>query len=123
MKIPIKTDIGKFFRQLVGLLSSIKPINDLRPREQDVLAEIMNQNYRLKDIKHELRHVVIFSTENRRTMCSNLGISEDTLNNNLSILRKVGVITKDNKLIPILNILPSEEYTLMFTFKIEEDDD
>ena len=119
MNIPIDTTPEKFFRQLIGLLSNFPPIKGLRPRELDVLAEILKQNYRLRDISQEVRSIVTFSTENRKVMCNNLGISEDTMNNNLSILRKNEVLTKDNKIVKFLDIIPKDLYRVSITFNIE----
>ena len=121
MNIPVNTTPIKFFRQLLGLLVNFPPIKGLRPRELDILAEILSYNYELKDIPNDIRSVVIFSTENRKKMCGTLGISEDTLNNNLSILRKSGVITKDNKIVNFLNIIPEDIYKFSVTFNIKED--
>lgn len=123
MIIPIKTNPKKFFRQLIGLLSSFPPIKGLRPREQDVLAEIMYQTYVVKDISEELRPVVVFSTKGRQKICNRLSISKDTLYNTLSILRKTGVLYKDNTLPLFLNILPGDTYELSVNFKVEKDVD
>jgi hypothetical protein len=123
MIIPIKTDSKKFFRQFIGLLSSFDPIRNLRPREREVLAEIMYQNYRHKSIEDDLRHIVVFSTKNRKVMCENLNLSEDGLNNNLSVLRKAEVLTRENELPKVLNVFPGKVFDLSFKFKVEKDVD
>ena len=67
-KIPIKTNNIKFYRQFLELIKSLPPINKLRPKEMDVLAEIMYENGKLKNIEDDYRYTLIFSTKNRREM-------------------------------------------------------
>jgi len=102
-------------------MANFKPLNQLRPRELDVLAEIMKNfdSFRMKDSVKDLRSVLVFSTENRRDMCNSLGISEETFNNNLSILRKHKVLGKDNRLPAFLDISPGPSYTFSVIFKID----
>jgi DNA-binding MarR family transcriptional regulator len=117
-KIPIKTNNRKFYRQFLELIKSLPPINKLRPKEMDVLAEIMYENGKLKNIEDDYRYTLIFSTKNRREMRNLIGISEDSYNNNLSILRKHGLITKDNKLNKFLStVMFQDNFSLEFLFK------
>ena len=50
MKLTIETNEKKFFRQLLEILSSIPPLNKLRPKELDLLAIIMYYNNIYKDL-------------------------------------------------------------------------
>lgn len=119
MVIPINSNTDIFFRQFIGLLSNFPPLRGLRPRELDVLAEICKQYYKHKDsVDEQFLQLVIFSTENRKVICKNVGISEDVLNNNLSILRKKKILTKDNSLLKVLRVNPSEKYDLLFKFTL-----
>lgn len=117
-KIPIKTNKDKFFRQFLELIRSIPPISTLRPKELDVLAEIMYQNDKYGDLDKTVRHKMVFDTATRREMMLKVGISADSFNNNLSILRKRKLLTKDNKLIPFLDTVRyNKDYKLEFNFK------
>lgn len=122
MNIEIKTNSDLFYRQLLELLSNFNPIKKLRTGEIKVLSEIMKQHYNFKDAVKDpnLRKNLVFSQDTKKLMCENLGISRDTFNTNLSILRKKGVLNKDNSLIKPLNIYPEKEFKFGVTFKLEE---
>lgn len=117
-KINIPTDENKFYRAFLEVLRSIPPISKLRPKELDVLAEIMLQNAKYKDMDEETRGIIIFDTTTRRKMRDKIGIGEESFNNNLSILRKHKLLTKDNKITDRLrDVLFDGEYSLEFNFK------
>ena len=120
MKLTINTDINKFYRQLLDLLDSFEPIRGLRNRELDVLAQIMKKNYIYREVPEDIRSTVIFSKKIRDEIQEELGISEDVLNNNLSVLRKHKILSKDNQLIKSLNIFPGESFDFIIVFKLEE---
>jgi len=124
MNITINSNTDIFYNQLLELLSSFKPIKNLREREITILAEIMKQHYVHKDVtKNEnLRRNLVFSRESKQAMCNKLGISRDSLNNNLSILRKKNIMSKDNFLIKTLNIFPDKEFTFAITFKLKDNE-
>jgi len=116
-KIPIKTNKNKFYRQFLELFRSLPPFNELRSREIDVLSEIMVQNNKYSNIQSSTRSLVIFSTEVRKEMRDNIGVSEEIFNNNLSGLRKRKLLTSGNRLIPFLeSILFEKEFILQFEF-------
>ena len=121
MKIPIKSNIRDFYRSLLFLMHNFAPINKLLPKEIEVLAEIMYQNYLNKDIVQNKRNIIIFSTENRVAMRNNLGMNEQGLNDYISRIRKKGIITKNNELLPFLNIIPTDnKYEMLIKFSINE---
>jgi len=117
-KIPIKTNSRKFYRQFLELIKSLPPIDKLRPKELDVLSEVMYENGNMSEYKDSDRYTLIFSTKKRKQMRELIGISEDSYNNNLSILRKHGLITKDNKLNKFLStVVFKDNFSLEFIFK------
>lgn len=118
MKVTITTDIDKFYRQLLDLLDSFEPIRGLRNRELDVLAQIMKKNYIYREVPEDIRTTVIFSKKIRDEIEVELGISEDVLNNNLSVLRKRGILSKENQLIKFLNIFPGDTFDFTLSFKL-----
>ena len=121
MKIPIKSNVRDFYRSLLMLMHSFAPINKLIPKEIEVLAEIMYQNYLNRDIVQNKRNIIVFSTENRAIMRNNLGMAESALNDYLSRIRRKGIITKNNELLPFLSIIPEDnKYELLIKFSINE---
>lgn len=103
--IPIRTNRDKFFRQVLELLRSLPPFNKLRPRELELLSKLMAYSDEFKTLDRDSRYDLIFSTRTRRTIADDLDMSEDAFNNNLSILRRHGLLTKDNRFAPILEDL------------------
>lgn len=115
--IPIKTDKIKFYRQVLEVLRSVPPINKLRPKELDVLAEFIKQKDEHSDLGIH-KYTVIFSTDNRKDIRERCGLSIESFNNILSALRKQNVITKDNKLNPFFeSITFMNDFKLVFAFK------
>lgn len=73
----------------------------------------------MSDIPVNKRRILIFSTENRKEIMDNLNLSQAVFNNNLSKLRKVGVITKNNDLIPLLNIPDINNFAINIRFNVQ----
>ena len=119
INLPIRTTKNKFYRQVLEVLRSFPPINKLSPRELDLLAEFMRQNNDMADVPVNKRRILIFSTENRKEIMDNLNLSQAVFNNNLSKLRKVGVITKNNDLIPLLNIPDINNFAINIRFNVQ----
>lgn len=120
MIIPIKTDINKFFVVLLTLMNKFPPIKGLTAMEINVLAEIMYQNYKYRTTDIKRRHFLIFSTDNRIEMQTRLEITEGSLNDYFSRLRRKGVLSKSNQMLPFLNIIPDKNYELNIKFSIYE---
>ncbi len=121
MKIPIKIKSNQFFRVLLDVIDKFPPIKGLMKREMDVLAELMYQNYLNKDITDfNRRQIFIFSKENRGTMRDRLEMSEGSFNDYLCRLRRKHVVTKDNKLMQFLNIIPDGKYEFKINFDIND---
>ncbi len=104
MKIKRNVDKSTFYREVLELLRSFPPLNKLRPKEVDLLCEIMRQNDYYRNLDKQIRKTIIFSTDNRKDLCDKLGCSSDALNNNLSILRKHKLLSAKNDLLSILDI-------------------
>jgi DNA-binding MarR family transcriptional regulator len=119
MKIPLKTSNKRFYRQVLEVLRSFPPINKLRPKELDLLAEFMKQNAELSFLSKNKRRAILFSTENRRQIQENLNMTQATFNNNLSGLRRYKLVTKENDLIPLLDIKDINELEDDFSIEIK----
>lgn len=115
--VPIKTTENKFFRQYLELLN---PLLRLRGKELDVLAEILYHNHRLEEIPEKHRWKLIFDYDTKTEIRTKLQLSDASLNNNLSALRKKGIIRK-NKVSDSFLIHPSNYCKLTFSFNITEE--
>jgi hypothetical protein len=120
MIIPIKTNMNMFFVVLLTLMNKFPPIKGLPKRELEVLGEFMYQNYKYKHVDIKKRHFLIFSTDNRIEMRERLGMSEGSLNDYISRLRKKGILSDSNQMLPFLNIIPDKNYELNIKFTIHE---
>jgi DNA-binding MarR family transcriptional regulator len=114
--VPLKTNKKKFFRQYVEILD---PLVKLRPKELDVLAELLYHNNELKEVKADLRWKLIFDYDTKKEISQDLKISIPSLGNNLSYLRKRGIIV-DNKVVDNLLVYPGKTFKLVFNFKLEK---
>ena len=114
-KIKIPTDKEKFYRQVLSLLGSMAPVKHLRPKELEVLSMIMYYNNEYRHLDEDARMVLIFSTQMRKAIREELNQSEDSFNNNVSRLRKLGILSSDSKLHPFFSsILFSRDYEITF---------
>ncbi|HLB42762.1 MAG TPA: hypothetical protein VJN02_07955 [Gammaproteobacteria bacterium] len=86
------SDAQKFFRAYVDI---IQPLLDIRPRESDILAQILYINNEKKAIPETDRFGIIFSTSSKKKMREALEINDSTLQNSLSILRKKKIIVNN----------------------------
>jgi len=118
----IKRTVAKdtFYSEILKMLSSINPLSKLRPKELDLLAELMRQNDANRDLDKLKRRIYIFSTENRKNIKEILNCSADALNNNMSILRKHKLLNSNNELLPILDVDSTKGFE--FNLKISVND-
>jgi hypothetical protein len=123
MKIPVRSTIDKFFKQIVDLLSNFHPIKSLNKGNKEVLAELLYQNYRFRFNKENERMILIFSKEIREEMGKRLGMSDSLLFYHFSTLRKKGILSKDNKLPKFLSyILPKKRFEFVIDFNLMEEE-
>jgi len=115
--IPIATTENKFFRQYLEL---INPILRLRGKELDVLAELLYYNYKFKDIAKEHRWKLIFDYDTKTKIRTKLELSDASMNNNLSALRKKNVI-EANKVKQAYLVYPDNKFSLKFQFNVKSD--
>jgi DNA-binding MarR family transcriptional regulator len=114
--LPLHTNKKVFFRQYVELLN---PVVKLRPKELDVLAELLYHNAERENINEKDRWKLVFDYDNKKEMADALNISVASLGNNLSYLRKRGIIV-DNKVVDNLLVYPKKGFKLTFKFSISE---
>jgi hypothetical protein len=117
----LKTDRYGFFKMYLYLISTAKPISELRKKEIDALAAIMERNADIsndfKDREDEKKWSIIFSYEGKQMMADRSSMPEPSFANALSTMRRLNIIN-DNKLNKILCIYPDELNTINFNFKL-----
>jgi hypothetical protein len=122
MRLDVNTTHKKVFRQIVEVIRSIPPLDLLRNRELDVLAILMYYNFKYKNVEENIRWRVINDTSTKREMQKEIDMSEDIFNNNISLVRKAGLIDKEGKIPKSLMIDVGDRYEVKFNFKIQEDE-
>ena len=115
--VPIRTKERAFFRQYVQLLN---PIIKIREKELDVLAELLYHNNRLKDIEMKNRWKLVLDYDNKKEMAASVKTSQASFGNNLTYLRKKGIIV-DNQVVSNLLVYPDSSFNLVFKFGISND--
>jgi DNA-binding MarR family transcriptional regulator len=115
----INTTKRLFFRQYLELMKVFPPLNILRSKELDILAELLYYNDHYSSLNIEDRKKIIYNTSTRNDIRKSLNMSEASFNNNLSILRKQGVI-KNNVIAAGLIVVPDDGFTIGFNFKIQQ---
>lgn len=119
MKIPIRTTKNNFHRKMLEVLKIFPPISNLRPKELDVLGEIMRQNEAYRTLSKSKRRMIILSKENKKEIQNRLKISPAFMNNILTTLRKYRLLTRENDLIPLLDIIPDNKFTVEIEFRTD----
>ena len=123
MKIPIRTTKNNFHRKMLEVLKIFPPISNLRPKELDVLGEIMKQNEAYRTLSKSKRRMIILSKENKKDIQNRLKISPAFMNNILTTLRKYRLLTRENDLIPLLDIIPDNKFTVEIEFRTDASED
>ena len=75
------------YKKYVTIINTIYNLN-ISKQQQYILAEILYQNNKYRDIEINERNILIFSTKIRKEMMERLGIEDCTFNNNISLFRK-----------------------------------
>ena len=105
-------------------LEFLRPYHKLRTKEIEALALMLYYRYELtREIKDiEMVDMVLFSTQTRNKIREDLGgMGQKVFNNLLTSLRKKKVITKDNKINPVLIPNMTEDgFKLIFDFEIKK---
>jgi hypothetical protein len=106
------------------VIRSIPPLDTLRSRELDVLAILMLYNYKYRALNEEIRWRLINDASTRREMQADINMSEDVFTNNLSLVRKAGLIDKETgRLSKSLQIIADKGFIISFNFNIIEDNE
>jgi hypothetical protein len=118
----IHTDKKSIFRYWLEFL---KPYHKLRTKEIEALSLMLYYRYELsREIKNmETVDMILFSTQTRSKIRKDLNdMGQKVFNNLLTSLRKKGVITKDNKINPVLIPMMTEEgFKLVFNFEVKHE--
>ena len=116
----IHTDKRSIFRYWLEFL---KPYHKLRPKEIEALAIMLYYRYELsRDINDEdMINAVLFSTPTREKMRKDLNnMGQKVFNNLLTSLRKKKVLSKNNRINPVLIPAMTEDgFQLIFNFEVK----
>jgi DNA-binding MarR family transcriptional regulator len=121
MDIVFKPTLRTSFRQYVELL---QPMLRCTTKEADILAEFMYHNYLNRDIPERARNEFVFGTSTRKQIREQLNMSSGSFNNNMSSLRKRGILKQD-ALPKKLQVTPTNtpqglKFNLNFHFLIQD---
>lgn len=121
MEIKINTTGHKFFRQGLEILKILPPLNALRARELDVLAEFLYWDHFYRAIDIVTRQKILFDYDTKMAMKENIHIDEQSFNNCLTSLRKKGILKK-RSIDTNYGLTPNDDGTasIVFNFKIDE---
>lgn len=123
MKLNINTTQRRVYRQVLEIIRSIPPLDTLRNRELDVLSVYMYFNARYKNLEPDIRWRIINDAATKKEMQEELGMSEDVLNNNISLVRKTGLIDKKTgRLHNSLQLIINDNFEIIFNFNVGEDE-
>lgn len=90
MRIPIKTNQGKYFKQVLELMSAIPPISNLSNREKELLAIMLQINWRTHNLGDDERLYMVTGKYMRERAMNELGVKPHTVRTLLSNLKKKG---------------------------------
>lgn len=93
MKIPVKSNETKYFRQVLEFLSPLSPFNTISGREKDVLSQLLYYNWKVGDLPKEARDAYIFSKSTKERMRASVNISKQSFDNQMAALRRKNFIT------------------------------
>jgi len=117
----IATDKKSIFRYWLEFL---RPYHKLRNKQIEALALMLYYRYELSREIHNESMVctILFSTETRNKMRKDLDdMSQKVFNNLLTSLRKKKVLSKSNKINPVLIPKMSENgFKLIFDFEVKQ---
>jgi hypothetical protein len=119
-EIKVDTNKKKFFRQFVEIL---QPINRVRAREAEVLAELLYQSYLRRDIGDlKDRFKLVFDYDTKIKIQEELKMTTAVFRNCCTQLRKKGIIGKDNVIQQgyLINPPDKDYVTIKFVFKIND---
>jgi len=118
MQLTIPTTPQKYFHMALELLRSIPPLDTLNSKELSVLAELLYWDYHYRALEKEIRWKMVFDYDTKLLIMDKVPCDEQSLNNNLTSLRKKGIIEK--KMIKTNFGLDPMNPSLTINFKINE---
>lgn len=120
MKLQVKvSDELDYFVKLITILSTVRPIKDLRPKERQLLAYLLFYNNKYKQLDVEERAVLVFSKETRLDICEATGMDQQTFYNNKSQLKIKGILNDDYLTKLFINLYYQTDYNIIFNLKTE----
>ena len=113
--IKFKVDKDKVFELYVGIMN---PFLKLSNRESEVLSRTLALNYKYRSYSDNAKWTLVFSTENRKKVYNDIGISVHQYNNILSAFRKKKLLLPGNILTKKILIYPDDGLSINFEMSV-----
>jgi hypothetical protein len=114
----IKSDERGFFYKVLLVLDSML---QLKPSARKVLAEILYWNHKYRVLSEEDREGLLLSYESKKKMMEHLDMTQYNFHNQVSYLKKKGILTKDNKLSEPYKIDINDFNEILFVIETEDE--
>jgi len=121
MILKVQGDDEYYFRFALEILSAWHPFNGLRESQKDLFAQFLYYNYVYRTIPKEERYLIIMGKTVKNKIGKTLGISKANIDNNLSLLRKHGLIDESNQVPDKYLITCGEDIRIKFKSNKNED--
>jgi predicted transcriptional regulator len=119
MLLELKTTPEIYFKQILEILSIMPPFKSLRPRQREVLAEILYYTHKFNKENPVTAGRLLSDYKTKEEISEKLNISKANLYNIYKELRQTGLLIKDE-------INPKYRYEYMYipeiTFRFKEKD-
>lgn len=117
-EIKIDTSRRVFFQQYLRVVKPfLKPY--LSNGELSILGELMYYNDKYKDLDPKIKQKLLLDYDTKVDIMTNLSISQNTLANALTKLRKSGYLV-DRELSKAVSVTPGKTLAIKFKFDIDE---
>ena len=111
VKVKNKLD---YFVKMLEILSLVKPIKNLRPKERLLLAYILYYNDKYKSLDIEDRAKLVFNKTTRIDISEAMGIDSQTFYNNKSQLKIKGILYDEYLTKNFIYLYYKNEFNLNF---------
>lgn len=114
MVIKIRTNEDIYFRQLLELVSSMKPLSSLTNREKELLSIMLRMNWKYKDLPDKDRKIFITGSRLREIAEEELDVKDHSIRTLIHMLKKKGFIVDGDLSTLLKNLKFGEDCTFKF---------
>ena len=121
LRIPYKGN--ERFLWIIDILSCVEPFKAMRPKEKQVLVELLVLTNELKSIPKEQRKLLIFHQDNKKRISDTLEMSIDNYYNLVLALRKKGILDEHGIVDKYANVFLQPFDKITFNFEEIKDEE